>query len=123
VQDNEGWSGYTVDQVWGKMKLQYDLKPNIILINAGTNDCRNNLAPGDTPARMKAMIEEILFRVPGVTVILSGLVPHHNDAVNDCAIAMDRRYAEIVGQFPADAKVLFVPFVRLLSLHLSVTIL
>lgn len=40
MMDNnvEGWSGYMIDAVAEKAKLDYYAQPNIVLIHVGTND-------------------------------------------------------------------------------------
>lgn len=63
-------------------------KPNLILINAGTNDA-NNANPGDEPVettheRMEAMMLDAFATVPDAVIVLSTLLPNsnRNDNVN-----------------------------------------
>ncbi|KAL4860504.1 SGNH hydrolase-type esterase domain-containing protein [Aspergillus spectabilis] len=76
--DNEGWGGYTIKQVWQKAKPQYMWKPNLVLINAGTNNCRLDEADAlaDGYSDMRSMVLDIFDNVEGVTIILSGLLPN-----------------------------------------------
>ena len=114
-QDNEGWEGYTVREVHEKAKTQYRMIPNVVLINAGTNDCRLGIEPGTQPDRMRDMVRDILDNVPEVTIILSGLVPHKDDTIDACAKDMDERYFQMARTEFRDRKV--VP-VRLVSAQL-----
>lgn len=62
-------------------------KPNVVLINAGTNDATANNQVDTTGNRMRDMIMECFIRVPGTVVILSTLIPNAKapaqiDAVN-----------------------------------------
>jgi lysophospholipase L1-like esterase len=114
-QDNEGWEGYTVRQVHEMAKPQYRMIPNVVLINAGTNDCRGGIEPETQPNRMRDMVRDILDNVPGVTIIVSGLVPHKDDTVDACARDMDERYFQMVRRDFIGEKVLPV---RLVSAQL-----
>lgn len=73
-----------------KNSLHY--KPNLVLINAGTNDCRLNLDIKNTGKRMRALIESILKAdgMENTAIVLSTLIPSvqnqtaaHRPAVND----------------------------------------
>ena len=87
-------------------------KPNVVLINAGTNDAReyNNIAQiGD---RMGALISDLQREIPGVTILLSTILPSTNrDIMNNWRsvnaqyqhLAMHRRH--VLGQ-----KVILVDF-------------
>jgi hypothetical protein len=39
-KQHEGWPGYRIEQVTDKIEASAGTKPNIYLINAGTNDCQ-----------------------------------------------------------------------------------
>lgn len=58
------------------------------------NDCGGNIDPGNAGVRMKAMIDEIYSRVPGVTVILSTLVKSRDNP--DCAASVSQQYRDLV---------------------------
>jgi lysophospholipase L1-like esterase len=51
-------------------------KPNVVLINAGTNDATQNYYVGKTKDRMRGMIDFIFSTVPDVCVVLSTLIPN-----------------------------------------------
>lgn len=86
---NEGHPGYQIAAVMEAMDpVMSEQKPNLVLINAGTNDCTQaddpTLTPVNTgigwvetaPDRMKTMIDKIFQESPGVTVILSTILPN-----------------------------------------------
>ncbi|KAF1979712.1 hypothetical protein BU23DRAFT_594897 [Bimuria novae-zelandiae CBS 107.79] len=86
---NEGHPGYQIAAVKGAMNpVMNSQKPNLVLINAGTNDCTQADNPGLTPVdtglpwvqkipnRMREMIDQIYLESPGVTIILSTLLPN-----------------------------------------------
>ncbi|KAK3299621.1 PLC-like phosphodiesterase [Chaetomium fimeti] len=67
-RDVEGWPGYRVEQVDDRARTVVPLyKPNVVLINAGTNDATQDYYVSTTRDRMRAMIEYIFATVPNVT--------------------------------------------------------
>lgn len=77
VQDNEGWSGYIVDQVKERAENAVpSLLPNLVLINAGTNDATQNIDISAIGGRMRSLITYIFTQVPTTVVILSTLIPN-----------------------------------------------
>ncbi|OOQ82953.1 hypothetical protein PEBR_36732 [Penicillium brasilianum] len=91
----DGYPGYTIAKVQtAAIEALQTLpnKPNIVLINAGTNDCRLNLNITGAGDRMQEMIEAILKEkdMEKATIVLSTLIPSsqkevkaHRDAVNE----------------------------------------
>ncbi|ROT40793.1 hypothetical protein SODALDRAFT_105063 [Sodiomyces alkalinus F11] len=78
--DHEGISGQRVSEVTARTKrATHTWLPNVVLINAGTNDATQNgrHEPVDgTGLRMKELIETIFSEVPHAVVVLSTLVPN-----------------------------------------------
>ncbi|KAL2821004.1 hypothetical protein BDW59DRAFT_164409 [Aspergillus cavernicola] len=64
--DHEGWGGYTINQVKEKGQLQYRLQPNLVLVNAGTNNCRIDAtdAKANGPSEMEEMVLDIFTTSP-----------------------------------------------------------
>lgn len=66
-------------------RAAFTWRPNVILINAGTNDATQDgdHEPVDgTGLRMKELIETIFSEVPQAVVVLSTLLPHRDYQVN-----------------------------------------
>jgi lysophospholipase L1-like esterase len=101
--------GETVEQVAGLFKSDgYTYGGNVLLINAGTNDC---LAGSAEPARrhMESLVNDILEngRVGNeyrTTVILSTLLPHANAAKNQCHKQVKLGHEIIVSQLAQQGK-------------------
>ncbi|KAK8030952.1 SGNH hydrolase-type esterase domain-containing protein [Apiospora arundinis] len=88
--NNEGYPGYTIDQVHGKFTGAKSLKPNVVLLNAGTNDCAQNIDTAKANIRLKSLVDEIFTSIPGVTVVISTLGPsRHNPA---CHADLSKQY-------------------------------
>lgn len=72
--DNEGWRGYRIDQIEEKgRESAAKYLPNIITIQAGTNDCISGYDIDHVGERLRRMLE-LLWRIcPGSTLVLSTL--------------------------------------------------
>lgn len=69
------------------------MKPNLVLLNVGTNDCVQNIDTGNAGTRIKQLIDDIFTSVPGVTVILSTILPGRD--FNACATSISNQYREL----------------------------
>ncbi|OTA88317.1 carbohydrate esterase family 3 protein [Hypoxylon sp. CO27-5] len=80
--ESEGWEGYKVDQVHAKAdKVVPKYKPNLILINVGTNDCIQNYDIPNAGNRMIRMLNDLYKESPRATIILSTLIVNANPKV------------------------------------------
>ena len=60
MEDNahEGWRGYRTDEIFSKAKKSVPVhKPNIFTVNAGSNDCLQNVEPGHVSNQIYTMID------------------------------------------------------------------
>lgn len=78
-QDNEGHPGWTISKVAEAAKGSVGLRPNLVLINVGTNDCLQKIDIPNTGKRMQDMIDLLLDKIPETTVILSTILPSGHD--------------------------------------------
>jgi lysophospholipase L1-like esterase len=82
-KDNEGHPGYRIDQIAAAADTWLDAaQPDVVLLNVGTNDTIQNHDLPNAPARLQALIDQIVQARPAVTVVLSTLVPS-GDATNN----------------------------------------
>ena len=103
-QDNEheGHSGARVDEMKGFATCSMPFKPNLVLLNAGTNDAVFADDHGGIPFleavydRMKDVLEYIYKESDGVTIILSTLLPNKNNVTDGRAQIINRRYRQLV---------------------------
>ncbi|KAI2624838.1 carbohydrate esterase family 3 protein [Hypoxylon sp. NC1633] len=80
--DTEGWGGYTINMVHDKAKEAVPkFKPNLILVNVGTNDCVQNRDIPGAGDRMTNMLNDLYKESPKATVILSTLIVNRNPEV------------------------------------------
>lgn len=109
-RQHEGHRGFLISEVAAKVICAIDQKPNIVLINAGTNDALRadqngglSFAQG-AQGRMKTMIDDILSQVKDVTVILSTLLPNRNSQGNTYATTINSGYRSLVSSYQSAGK-------------------
>lgn len=76
----------------GSVKYQ----PNIILINAGTNDARRHLNISAIGHRMNDMLNDLFEQIPGVTIILSTLLYSRHPEVEKDRPRVNAQYRDLV---------------------------
>ncbi|KAI0517890.1 carbohydrate esterase family 3 protein [Xylaria bambusicola] len=96
--DVEGWPGYVLTNITQKAAIAVPkYKPNVILLNAGTNDATTNKDIENAGNRMRTLLQTCFDLSPGVVVILSTLIPnrHAPDNVN----TLNGYYRDLVLEF------------------------
>ncbi|KAF2167810.1 carbohydrate esterase family 3 protein [Zasmidium cellare ATCC 36951] len=84
---NEGHPGYVIEEVDNVTLTDgcYDYLPNVILLNAGTNDCNiPGKDPETAPQRYSTLLANIRQHAPDAVVIASSLVPNLKDSTDEC---------------------------------------
>lgn len=84
MKDNrhEGYIGNRIDEIHEKLasSSQRDSKPNVFLINAGTNDCQQNYkGMVGTEERLRDLTELCWKHSNNATIILSTLLASYNE--------------------------------------------
>ncbi|KAL1998767.1 hypothetical protein VTN02DRAFT_5599 [Thermoascus thermophilus] len=74
--DNEGHIGFRVTEVAKAANKTVPRKPNLILVNAGTNDAVQSFSLATTGDRMNNLLSHLFDAIPGTTIILSTLLPN-----------------------------------------------
>ncbi|KAI9039442.1 SGNH/GDSL hydrolase family protein [Aspergillus affinis] len=100
MKDNnvEATPGETIDQVKVAAERSLHFKPNIVLINAGTNDCAKNIDIINAGRRMRSLIENIVHAkgMSKTVIVLSTLLFSKNDVIEKNRIEVNRQYRELV---------------------------
>jgi len=92
---HEGHSGHRIDQIYNDMDLSSGSKPNVYLINAGTNDCQQNYQNMDgTENRLRDLLFKAWEKSGRATIILSTLLPSDNEGSSPGANARVDRLNE-----------------------------
>lgn len=119
----EGWPGYRIDQVWSKAKLSVPVeRPNLVLLNAGTNDCAQNwnlvnttkqstvnkhftASPADDiGTRMRLLVDDLFTWAPNTTVIMSTLIINLRPAINSRVDNANVQYNAVAAALQAEGK-------------------
>ncbi|AEO66483.1 224bdb96-83a3-44c9-bdfb-3b65f83e50f8 [Thermothielavioides terrestris] len=105
--DVEGWPGFRIEQVRAKALASASVpkwKPNVVLINAGTNDAAQNFSVGTAGARMERLIRDVLAASPRAVIVLSTLLVNKKPATEVNVLAINRQYGDIARKLRAEGK-------------------
>ncbi|MFC5004350.1 GDSL-type esterase/lipase family protein [Dactylosporangium cerinum] len=103
--DNEGHPGYRVDGIAaGADAWVAAARPDVVLLNVGTNDMLQNYDLPNAPARLSALIDQILRAAPAATVVVSTLVPNPDATVESRVRAYNAQLPGIVQAKAAAGK-------------------
>ncbi|WP_333769888.1 ricin-type beta-trefoil lectin domain protein [Streptomyces sp. IBSBF 2435] len=73
--DNEGHSGYRIDQIAALADAALArYRPNVVTLEIGTNDLNGNYQVSTATARLKSLVDQITADVPDATVLLASLI-------------------------------------------------
>ncbi|KAG7409901.1 Multidomain esterase [Fusarium oxysporum f. sp. rapae] len=97
--DNEGHPGWTVESVHGAWTESKWMKPNLVLINAGLNDCNSGGDPSKAGERTKSLVDDIFDSVPGVTVVLSTLLLNKDSSRNSCTDDISKQIRKVAAGY------------------------
>ncbi|WYZ35166.1 hypothetical protein EsH8_I_001442 [Colletotrichum jinshuiense] len=103
--ENEGWSGFRIEQVLAKAKVSVPTTlPNLVLINAGTNDCVQNFDTANASARVLEMLEYIWDTSRRASIVLSTLLVNGNANTEACVLQVNEQYKKLVEEQQAKSK-------------------
>lgn len=119
----EGWPGLRIDEVLPKARDAVPkYKPNVILVNAGTNDCvqdwdidsttqQSTVEPELTAnatftvgTRMRMFVEDLFTMVPDATVIMSTLILNQDAATNKRVDDANGKFRSVAAALQADGR-------------------
>jgi lysophospholipase L1-like esterase len=94
---NEGHPGFRIDQIAADAnRWLAAARPSVVLLNAGTNDTIQNHDLPDAPARLHALIDQIVADRPAAQVLVSTLLPSPVPVRNQRVIAFNSELPGIV---------------------------
>lgn len=103
--DNSGWPGLIIDEVHAKSNIDTpNYKPNLVLINLGTNDAIRDIDIANAGSRMSSLISDVYTQSSRATVILSGLIRNADSAVQDRAVQINSQFQSLVGSLRSQGK-------------------
>lgn len=80
--NNEGHSGATIAEVGKFTTTSLLMRPNVVLLHAGTNDLNRAVNPGweQAPTRLAALIDQIIATCPDAVIMVAQIVPSTDPA-------------------------------------------
>jgi lysophospholipase L1-like esterase len=73
--NNEGHSGWRIDQIAAIANSSLaTYRPNVITLMIGTNDLNQNYQVSTAPARLSALVDQIVADAPDATVLVANLI-------------------------------------------------
>jgi lysophospholipase L1-like esterase len=83
---NEGHSGYTISQIAGAMTAGINMRPNVVLLHAGTNDLNRAQTSAElyakAPERLGSLIDQVLRICPDAVVVVAKIIQAANTDTN-----------------------------------------
>lgn len=76
---NEGHPGALIAQIATYANLSLDLRPNVILVMAGTNDINANINATSAPDRLASLTDQCITSCPDAAILVAQLTPIAND--------------------------------------------
>ncbi|KAK2041107.1 GDSL-like Lipase/Acylhydrolase [Colletotrichum somersetense] len=96
----EATPGFKINQIAAAAdKAVPLLQPNLVLVDAGTNNCNKGGTVPDAGANVTAMINNIYTQSPGSTVILTSILANKIPAQDACRVDINAQYAAVATQF------------------------
>ncbi|KAK4125761.1 carbohydrate esterase family 3 protein [Parathielavia appendiculata] len=97
--DVEGWPGLRVEQVRKKARASVpQWKPNVVLVNAGTNDALQGWNVSSAGERMEEMVRGVWEDSPRAVVVLSTLVVNQQASVEQNVEVINRQYRKLAAR-------------------------
>jgi len=104
--ENEGYPGLRIGQVKDQaLPALKEMKPNVVLINLGTNDAGQDFFVDSAKDRMGELIGLIFNRTDKTaTVVLSTLLPNKNETTAKNVDIINEGYVKLVERFRKEKK-------------------
>ncbi|KAJ6595006.1 SGNH hydrolase-type esterase domain-containing protein [Mycena vulgaris] len=80
--DNEGHPGAEIDAIGGFLIPDLSQNPNVIFLLAGTNDINNDDDIDNAPARLMAVVDNIISTLPNAALLV-GTIPLNGDPTKE----------------------------------------
>ncbi|OQE20839.1 hypothetical protein PENFLA_c015G05284 [Penicillium flavigenum] len=104
--DHDGHIGWRIDQIASHAKVIIPQQPNVILINAGTNDALQKYKVDTAGKRMDSLLTYLFDNIPNTTIILSTLTFNGKEPLLSTEI--NKQYLELAAKRRAQGESLVV---------------
>ncbi|RSL43787.1 hypothetical protein CEP54_014936 [Fusarium duplospermum] len=101
--------GTVKDNIRDASKLSYKYKPNLVVINAGTNDIVGNIDPAGQPQRLKSMLLDLWSNIsPDTVIIVSTILPVDKPAAEALQGGVNNGYRNVVSDLYKEGKPIYL---------------
>lgn len=108
---NEGWPGYVIEEVEGKGNISIpDTKPNLVLINAGTNDAVQDKDVDNAHVRIDSLLDSIYDKSSRATVLLSTLLVNGDEKAEANCLKINQQIKDVVSARQDKDRIVLVDF-------------
>jgi lysophospholipase L1-like esterase len=104
-RDNEGHSGWTIDDGGGRMGLYPQMlgwldmyPPHIVTLMIGTNDVNIELDLTNAMARLGLLLDRIASGAPDALVVIAQIVPTTDDSINQRVVSYNVNIPTLVAE-------------------------
>lgn len=106
----EATGGFVISQIADSANRAVpQFMPNLVLMDAGTNNCNDGGVVPDAGANVTAMINNVFAQSPNSTVILTSILVNKVPAQDACRVDINNQYAALATQMTAQgAKLIMV---------------
>ncbi|CAG8948760.1 hypothetical protein HYFRA_00001882 [Hymenoscyphus fraxineus] len=106
----EATNGFTISQIAGLANTAVpEFQPNLVLLDAGTNNCNKGGTVPDAGQQVTDLITKIYAQSPGSTVILTSILVNSKADQDACRVDENRQFTDLVATMQAaGAKLVYV---------------
>ncbi|KAK8059420.1 carbohydrate esterase family 3 protein [Apiospora saccharicola] len=98
----EATSGFVIAQIAKSVKTAAPkFKPNLVLLDAGTNNCNKGGEVPDAGKSVAAMVDGIYTDSPGATVVLATVLANKDAAQDKCRVGINAQYQTLATDMAA----------------------
>lgn len=120
--ENEGHPGFPIGPVGNTGKPDYSLRPNVVLLMAGTNDVVFNINLETAPLTMAKVIDEIIDSCPDAALLVAQIPMLLDPVWEEKRVALNTAISDVVeARFNASKQVALASMDRFAAQHLNVT--
>lgn len=102
---HEGWPGRRIHEVFEKARASVPARlPNLVTLNAGTNDCAVGYDVDAAGERMEELLDYLWTASPKVSVVLSTLLVNGNSTIEKCVLAVNEQLTTLTADLTAKSK-------------------
>ncbi|PQE05711.1 FG-GAP repeat domain-containing protein [Rutstroemia sp. NJR-2017a BVV2] len=94
--NNEGHPGAVISQIEEFASTSLPLRPNIILVLAGTNDVDRNIDLSHSPERLESLLDKLIGACPDAVVLVAKIPEIGDEVKNAVALAFNAAIPDIV---------------------------